>query len=135
MLSVTSGLNLTILFNVFSNSFISCRFAPSNTTDNGIPFSSVSTLRFVPIFSPIGRVMSCCFTCQWCFYHTAVHTLPFPTDPFFFIIFFQCHCPQFLKKSCRFPLLKIFVYAAACSVFFRHCFPLTARSQNISYPL
>ena len=33
----------------------------------------------------------------------------------FLIIFFQCYCPQFFKKTCCLPFLKIFAYTV-CTI-------------------
>ncbi len=120
---------------VASNSLTSGVLAPDSTTDSGRPFSSVRTLRFVPIFSSVRWILSNGLLCQRCLYHTAIQALPRPADFFYFIILFQTFGPDLLKKSRCQPFLKCSVYRAAAAVLPWQCLPLTARSQHIEYPL
>ena len=110
-------------------------FAPEITIDRGSPFSSVRTLRFVPIFSSVRWILPNGLQCQRCFYHTAVQTLPLPADPFQFIVLFQPFAPDFFKESRCLPFLEPSVYRAGTSVFPGQCLPLTPGSQHIEYPL
>ena len=120
---------------ISSNSLTSGVLAPDSTTDSGRPFSTVRTLRFVPIFSSVRWILSNGLLCQRCLYHTAIQALPRPADPFHFIIFFQTLGPDLLKKSRCQSFLKCSVYGAAAAVLPWQCLPLTARSQHIEYPL
>ena len=58
-----------------------------------------------------------------------------PADPLQLVILFQTFGPYSFKKTRCFPFLKISMDTAACSVFFRYCFPLATRSQYIEYAL
>ena len=105
------------------------------TIASGSPFSSVRTLRFVPIFSSIRWILSNGFQDKRCFYHTAVQTLPLPADPFQFIVPFQTLAPDFFKETSFQPFLKPSVYCTAASILPGQRLPLTAGSQYIKYPL
>ena len=89
------------------------------------------TLLFVPIFSPIGRIMTNCLSGQRSLYHTAIDTLPFPTDSFQFIVFFQSDCPYSFEKSCICPCLEITMDTTAGAKFFWKGLPLATSSQDI----
>ena len=129
--SQTAGREITIPSSVASKSLMSCVFAPERTTDSGSPFSSVKTLRFVPIFSTVGWVTSHRLPCQGCFDHTAINALPFPANSLQLVIFFQAQYPYLFKEACLLPFLKISVNTAATPIFPWDRFPLAPRPQNI----
>ncbi len=109
--------------------------APERTTASGRPFSSVRTLRFVPIFSSVCWILSNRLQGQRRFYHATVQALPLPADPFQFIVLFETLGPDLLKKPRCQPLLKRPVYGASAAIFPGQGFPLTACPQHIEYPL
>ncbi len=114
---------------------MSCVFAPEITTASGSPFSSVRTLRFVPIFSSVCWILPSGLQGQRCFYHTSAQALPFSSYSFQLVILLQPFAPNLFKKACRLPFLKLSVYCTAASILKRQCLPLATSPQHIKYPL
>jgi|GEM_PF-2962988 len=96
----------TLFFSKTSRETLSCRLAPLTTSDKGTPFSSTSTCRFVPFFSPIRRVGADGFLRKRCLDVRPVGRLPEPSDTFHGIVFSQPALPYATKHSRPGPLLK-----------------------------
>ena len=77
--AVGLGRGVKMALKMGTSSFISCRFTPLTTRESGIPFSSTSTLRLLPFFSPVRGVGTDSFLGEWCFYHRTVYALPLPS--------------------------------------------------------
>ena len=114
---------MMILSSVSSKSLMSCVFAPERTTDSGSPFSSVKTLRFVPIFPQSVGLCPTDSRARGAFIiqpSMLCHSQPIPSNSSYF----------FKGNRCL-PFLKIPVNTAAAPIFLRNSFLLTPGSQNI----
>ena len=107
----------TVCSKAVFRSLTSWRFAPSRSTERGSPFSSTSTLRFVPIFPRFlgyGPLLPALMVL------TAIHTLSFPANPFQFIILLQTFGPNFFKASRYCPLYILWGPHSIDSWFAKH---------------
>ena len=84
----------------------SFRFAPSTAMPIGIPFPSVSKLRFAPCFARSVGFGPLFFPAKGRFRHRSVHRAETPVDAFQFVVSFEAFLPELFEYSRFIPLLE-----------------------------
>ena len=101
---------MTMLCSVALVIFMSCLLAPSTDTASGTPLPSTRILRFVPDLALSVGFGPVLFFPKRCFCNHAIHSLPFPINPSFFIVHDQSIDPHSLENTSLSPFLESVMY-------------------------